>query len=238
MIEKCPVCKKKIKGIGHTITGDGERSYPIWDCNCGVNPANHQEARQPTEKEKKEAIRKLIKKADFPSRAYDFIFTKEFDKEKLLPSVKNYIEDNKQNGLCLVGLAGIGKTVSIVYLMCYLLNNKEKYNRCVTPQYIGYTELYVLYKLYERGFHTKYNNKDEEDRYLTYRKSQHILFIDDIIAGWDMFDLINYRYNNNLITFLSSNLEFEEFKNNLGQASMRRIKADMNISFKQGIKNE
>jgi len=46
-----------------------------------------------------------------------------------------------------------------------------------------------------------------------------------------MFDLINYRYNNNLITFLSSNLSLEKFKETLGLASISRIKEDMIFYF-------
>ena len=124
--------------------------------------------------------------------------------------------------------------MSIVCLYDYLLTQENKYDICVIPKYVEYKELQILYKLYERGFYIEHKDNEKEKTYLGFRDFWGILFIDDIVSGWDMFDLINYRYNNNLITFLSSNLEYKEFKKIMGKASMRRIKSDMVMNFAKG----
>lgn len=184
----------------------------------------------------------IIETANFPKRIYNFIFSKDFKKDKILPTVQKHIKGNFANGICLVGNVGIGKTVSIIYLLIYLIKTFLKENidnesiEINRPLYVEYNDLHILYKMYERGFHTKANEKHPildpaERRYLKYRRTKRILFIDDIVTGWDMFDLINYRYNNNLITFLNSNLEFEDFKNSLGAATISRIKEDMVLDF-------
>jgi len=232
MIKNCPKCNKPIKGVDSTVTGDGRVLYPVWSCDCGVNPANHQEReidnKEYSENKEKEILENIIHSANFPTRAYEFIHSKEFDESKLLPVVKDYIKNKNNCGLCIAGNVGIGKTVSMIYLLTYLLNNRDKGKMIPAPVYIEYNELSILYKLYERGF----NNKDDEKKkYLYYRNITNTLFIDDITSGWDMFDLINYRYNKKLITFLSSNLDVEKFKNSLGEASISRIKQDMIVDF-------
>ena len=133
----------------------------------------------------------------------------------------NYKSGEKNKGLYLNGNFGCGKT----YLLCAMLNELAKKNIKVAVIY--YPEL--LRKIKETF------NSDEDSTYLNKIKKIEILLLDDIGAEtttpWSRDEvlgtILQYRMDEGLTTFFTSNLTLEELEEHLGSSNkgVEKVKA-------------
>lgn len=123
----------------------------------------------------------------------------------LLDFLDNYLNDPKQKGLYLHGNFGCGKT----YLIAAILN--ELANKGIKSAIIFWPEF--LRQAFYNDFNEKYD----------YVKNVPILLIDDIgaenLTAWNrdeiLCPLLQYRMENKLTTFFTSNLSMTELKQHL-----------------------
>ncbi len=134
--------------------------------------------------------------------------------------IKDYLENKEVKGLYLQGSFGSGKT----YLISALLNELAKKN--ITSTIVYYPEFLRELK---SSFGDDYNEK-----YLTAKNSE-ILFLDDIGAencsSWSrdeiLGSILQYRMEEHLVTFFTSNLSLSELENHLATTTngVEKIKA-------------
>lgn len=134
--------------------------------------------------------------------------------------IKDYSNGKEVKGLYLTGSFGSGKT----YLISSLLNELAKRNVKSTI---------VYYPEFLRELKSSFKD-DYEEKYNAAKKSP-ILFIDDIGAencsSWSrdeiLGSILQYRMEEHLITFFTSNLSLEELENHLSTTTsgVEKVKA-------------
>lgn len=200
----CPICNNK----GYFITDDdNEVTTTHHECTC-------MKKRKAFRIAKESGLDELLK-----HRIKNYEVNSEWQK-----SIRNlaieYIKDNPfKNWFCLLGQSGAGKT-HICSAICnaFIDDGKEV--------------LYMQWNDFVGSYKDKFSKEKESSRELlrTYQEIE-ILYIDDLFKGssntFDVkniaFDLINYRYNNNLVTIISCESDFEEL-NKIDSAIAGRIK--------------
>lgn len=198
MIDKCPKCNKKIKGIGNTMTGDGEMSYPIWDCDCKCNPANYAEKKMKKPKERiityeNSRIDRYFLQNDFKILSDDLIlFTKNFD----------WLLNGKS--LFVFGNPGTKKTGQITAL-CKIVYKK------------GYSVLYY------RTTEIPYQRNMEEIKNVKLLVLDNFAKDSFENSRGAIFDLIDFRIHNYLSTIVITNIEKDNIAEIYGMALQDRI---------------
>ncbi|MBQ6546658.1 MAG: primosomal protein DnaI [Bacilli bacterium] len=145
------------------------------------------------------------------------IYTDDDSRTEAIKYILNYIENYKDKdlkGLYLHGNFGTGKTYLIASLFNELAKKGEKSAIIYFPEFL-------------RSLKASFKNSDPEeatfsDKY-EYIKRIPYLLIDDIgaenVTAWGRDEilgtLLQYRANENLPTFFTSNLNIEELENNL-----------------------
>ena len=126
----------------------------------------------------------------------------------LMDFLDNFEKDNKTKGLYLSGNFGCGKT----YLIAAIFNElaKDGYNSSIVfwPEFL------------RQAFYDDFNSKFE------YIKKVPLLLIDDIgaegLTAWNrdeiLCPLLQYRMDNNLTTFFTSNLSLKELESHLSNS--------------------
>lgn len=121
-------------------------------------------------------------------------------------------------GCYLWGGTGVGKTYAMYALARYLSCKKNSFVKFITFE--------QLLRKIRDGFSTKTAEGDILDGY----ENAEYLFLDDIGASSDsgfasriLLSLLDYRYNNNLRTYISSNLTAEKVKETFGERTFSRI---------------
>lgn len=132
----------------------------------------------------------------------------------------NYLKDNKTKGLYLHGSFGSGKTYMIVAMLNELAKKKVKVAAIYYP---------TLLRNLKESF------KDDYSSRLEYISKVDILLLDDIgaenVTPWGrdeiLGSILQYRMDNNLATFFTSNLTIEELEKNLASAKgeLDKVKA-------------
>lgn len=130
--------------------------------------------------------------------------------------VHNYRYGSKLTGMWLVGDRGIGKTT----LMAGIANELHAKGTGVT--FIGANQL-----ISDLLASIKYDSRNFDKKMWNIRKAE-VLIIDDIGAEnptkWNinavLYDIFNYRMNNTLATFFTSNLTKEEWLQDVRQANV------------------
>ncbi len=213
--EKCrslSTCKNKLKGYRYTPEGQGNIiSFDYVACSKQMKD------------EKNKEYEKNIKLYEMPSSVREASFKDIYkDDKNRLPIIKyfkefidNYDNDDKPKGLYLHGSFGSGKT----YLIAALFN--EMARRGVRSTLIYYPE-------FLRSLKASFNaeNNDFEDRF-DYVKKSPLLLLDDIgaenVTPWSRDEILSpilqYRMDENLPTFFTSNLTIEELEKNLAITS-------------------
>lgn len=123
----------------------------------------------------------------------------------LLDFLDNYLEDPKQKGLYLHGNFGCGKTYLIAAILNELANKGIKCAIIFWPEFL------------RQAFYNDFNEKFD------YVKNVPVLLIDDIgaenLTAWNrdeiLCPLLQYRMENKLTTFFTSNLSISELKQHL-----------------------
>lgn len=144
------------------------------------------------------------------------IYTDDSSRTKTIKYILNYLEHYKESpkGLYLHGNFGTGKTYLIAALFNELAKKGEKSAIIYFPEFL-------------RSLKSSFQKADPEeatfsDKY-EYIKTIPFLLIDDIgaenVTAWGRDEilgtLLQYRVNENLPTFFTSNLNIEELENNL-----------------------
>lgn len=138
----------------------------------------------------------------------------------LKQKVESYLSDPTPNWLMLCGQSGAGKTH-----LCIAAFVKLSFERGMNGRYMVWTS---------DGRRAKNAIVDGEEKQLDEYKTCQLLYIDDLFktkAGIEpsdadvrlVFDLLDYRVNNKLVTIISSELCFEQLQQ-LDQAIAGRIK--------------
>lgn len=213
----------------YTITDDKGRIkqyiLPYLKNRDAKYKAYEEKTRKDEEAQRQQRIQSLIKTAKIPKRfknirAEDFVTT-----DNNRETVKLALESILNNeGLFIYGACGTGKTM----LTSIIINERANRNKAST--FICATDIF-----------NELNPFVNEDSRIARTKRQLIknapcLVIDDLGAEktseWTnttLFDIINYRYNENLQTIITSNFSLDEIGHRVngyeGERLIRRIKA-------------
>ena len=153
---------------------------------------------------------------------------------KIKNSAIKFILENKflENWWCICGLSGSGKTL-ICSIICNALINKN-----FETFYINWVEFIRTLKSFAFETPQKFETYFEE------YKNIKVLYIDDFFKGSSTetdlsyaFRLINYRYNNNLVTIFSTEKMFVDLMK-LDEAVASRIKEKCGDFFIENYEKE
>lgn len=174
--------------------------------------------------EKKRRLEDIIKSAKIPKifhdiRATDFKITNNND--QAAQTAIKCITENR--GLYIYGECGTGKT-----MLASIIAN-ERAERLKSSMFIGAVDIFHELNPYSSDSRTAHNRKDIV-------KNTPCLIIDDLGAekpsDWTkqtLFEIIDFRYRENLQTIITSNFNINELKSRLsdyeGNRIIRRIKA-------------
>lgn len=147
-------------------------------------------------------------------RVNDFEATSDYQKDMKAKAV-NYIRNATNEWFLALGQPGCGKTM----LCSAICNQRLKEGKVV--KYMIWNEFMNVLK------NMKYDD-DRNEYYHEYLKSE-ILYIDDLLKGnptdYELkiaFETINYRYNNNMPTLISSELLIDDLRD-LDEATASRM---------------
>lgn len=134
-------------------------------------------------------------------------------------------EELRHFGAYFYGQPGTGKTHLLTNLCCGLIDNGYKYRR------ITWANTSSVLTNIRSSFNKKYGYGEETEQEIVLKKLRTtILFLDDIgtesATDWAkeiLYDVINYRYEERLATFISSNLSPQELANRLGDKFASRV---------------
>lgn len=136
--------------------------------------------------------------------------------KKVLKMLTLEAKKNKKNSIYIYGKTGVGKTTLLNYL--YENGIKAKKRKIVMSDF------------FEKLLKEQKENVSYSDT-LDFYKKQQILFIDDFgverYSEWKqdiVYNILNYRYENNLRTFLTSNLNLKEVEEKYNDRISSRLK--------------
>lgn len=202
-------CKNKVQGYAYTPIAKEktiEFSYVI--------------CKKQQEEEKRTSYQTNLELFDMPKDIKNATFKDMFKDDKArVPIVKyfkefidNYDKEDKPKGVYLTGSFGSGKT----YLVAALFNEMAKK---------GIKSALVYYPEFLRSLKASFETNYKEQ--FTYIKKVPLLLFDDIGAencsNWSRDEvlgpILQYRMENHLPTFFTSNLTIEELENSLAMTS-------------------
>lgn len=202
-------CKNKIKG--YRYSPHEENNVIIFSCDA---------CRYKIKEDEENSYKSNLDLFDMPKEIKEASFLNIYkDDKNRLPIIKyfkefmdNYNNDDKPKGIYLTGSFGSGKT----YLIAALFNEMAK--KGVSSVLIYYPEFLRSLKA---SFHTNYN-----DKFNAIKKTP-LLLLDDIGAencsNWSRDEILGpilqYRMENRLPTFFTSNLTIDELENALSVTS-------------------
>jgi DNA replication protein DnaC len=138
---------------------------------------------------------------------------------------KKAYEELRHSGVYFYGQPGTGKTHLLTNLCCGLIDNGYNYRKII------WANTSSLLTNIRSSFGKKYGYNEETEQEIVLKKLQTtILFLDDIgtesATDWAkeiLYDVVNYRYEERLPTFISSNLSPQELANRLGDKFASRV---------------
>ena len=211
------LCKNKIKGYKYTpIPEESKITFSYIACPKTIKEIKHNKY--------KENLKFFEMSKEFSNASFKNIYK---DDKKRLPIIKyfktfidDYKKKNNPKGLYLTGSFGSGKT----YLIAALFNELAKQN---------IKSAFVYYPEFLRSLKSSFNTDYEEK--FNYIRTVPLLLLDDIGAenstSWSRDEvlgpILQYRMENHLPTFFTSNLTIEELENNLSNTSsgVSKVKA-------------
>lgn len=138
------------------------------------------------------------------------IYTNDAKRKEVITWIVNFITNypDCKKGLYLHGNFGCGKSY-LLYVMLVELAKK------------GYKSTIVYWPGFINELKTYFEDNQEFNSIINHLKNTNILFIDDIgaenLTSWSrdeiLATILDYRMNNNLLTFFTSNLTLEELTN-------------------------
>ena len=211
------LCKNKVKGYRFTpISEENKITFSYIAC-----PKTMKEMKQ---NEYKENLEFFEMSKEFADASFKNIYKDDKNRLPIIKYFKTFIDDykkkNNPKGLYLTGSFGSGKT----YLIASLFNELAKQN---------IKSAFVYYPEFLRSLKASFNT-DYEERF-NYIKKVPLLLLDDIGAenstSWARDEvlgpILQYRMENHLPTFFTSNLTIEELEKNLSStpSGLSKVKA-------------
>lgn len=192
----CPICKNK----GFIMYKFEDKSMGDWDvrtkwCTCKTQ-------RESSLRALRSGLGDYLNKT-----SKDYIAIDDWQKDnknKMISYCKEDIESDKWFIAC--GQSGSGKTLLVSIIANYLLKNFNKEVR-----YVTWTDFISQLKRDMLG-----DNSNTVSKYLDEIKNAEVLFLDELLKVYNQTDLkyaieiINYRYNNNLKTLITSEHSLKE----------------------------
>lgn len=197
---ECELCRNK----GIIYFADENQEIKVKDCECM----------------KKRTVVRNIKKSGLKEQFQTYTFMNfrvtEEHHAHLKKQAFKYLKE-PSSWWVVLGQVGVGKTHITVAILNELANNGEEFH------YMRYaTDMPRI----QRGlvnFNVEVKEKAERD--LSFLKKVPILYIDDYLKIRDtsnLFELIDYRYANNLKTLITSELDYKE-QASIDEATASRI---------------
>ena len=155
---------------------------------------------------------------DYITKTFDNYIDKEDWQKYIKNKAKEYVERDDNKWWCMCGQSGCGKTLISSIISYYLLSVKNK-----NVYYLTWTDFISKLK---RDVMT--DNSREVSNYLEEVKNFEVLYIDELLKKYNETDLkyiieiINYRYNNNLKTIISSERNLNELLD-IDEATFGRV---------------
>ncbi len=211
------LCKNKVKGYLYTpIAEDNKITFSYVAC-----PKTLKEMKK---NEYKENLKFFEMSEEVSNASFKDIYKDDKNRLPIIKYFKTFIDEykkkNNPKGLYLTGSFGSGKT----YLIAALFNELAKQN--IKSAFVYYPEFLRELKA---SFKTDYEEK------FNYIKKVPLLLLDDIGAenstSWARDEvlgpILQYRMENHLPTFFTSNLTLEELESNLSNtpAGVSKVKA-------------
>ena len=202
-------CKNEVKGYCNIPVKDGEGiSFTYKACRYTEKDV---EANKYKENLNLFDMPKALKEASIGN-----IYTDDSSRTEAIKYILNYIQKYKEKsvkGLYLHGNFGCGKTYLIAALFNELAKKGEKSAIIYFPEFL---------RTLKSSFNTLEDGSTFSDKY-EYIKNIPFLLIDDIgaevVTAWGRDEilgtLLQYRMNEGLVTFFTSNLNIEELENHL-----------------------
>lgn len=179
---KCPICG----GIGDVMEIDAEGVERWKSCECTLR-------QHAIRRLKSSGLVKLAERCTFEN----FIVSEPWQ-QKAKTTAQAYVDDDSDKWLFIGGQVGCGKTHICTAVSVGLINK-------------GRAVRYLLWREYVGRMKSLHYRPEQRDKYVAQFQNTKVLYIDDFLKGnaeqWDIeiaFELINYRYNNNLKTIISS----------------------------------
>ena len=204
MIEACPKCGKRIKDIA----GFSNMIYPVWACDCKVNPADYAEPKPKQEIDPQELIRENYKNC----RIDKFFFVNDFKvfSKELIEYYNNskWIREGKQ--LCIIGNPGTCKTGQVT---------------CICKKAIDDRYSVLYYRATEIPYQRDYEKIRKVD----------LLVLDNFARNnfensrGALFDLLDYRIHNYLSNILITNVGKDDIQKVFDPALYDRLKLFVKI---------
>lgn len=197
---QCPVCGNK-SGVSK-YNQDTKQNW--WrSCECLVHKQNLTNV-------KSSGLGELLNHT-----VRDFKVTEEYQK-KMKELAVQYIQSQSSHWLMYLGQSGCGKT-----MLCSAICNRRLRE--------GKEVKYLLWNEFMETWNSMSGFDKERETYFSTFATAEVLYIDDLFKGVitehrkDVaFRLVNYRYNRNLVTIISSELLFGDLAN-LDEAIAGRI---------------
>ena len=202
-------CKNKVKGYCYTAIGDGN-----------VITFSYDTCPKMDKKLKEDSYKENLDLYELPKEIKDASFKNIYKDDKArIPIIKyfkefmdNYNNDNKPKGIYLTGSFGSGKT----YLIASLFNEMAKK---------GVRSILVYYPDFLLNLKSSFSSDFSEK--INQTKKVPLLLLDDIGAEntspWSRDEILGpilqYRMENNLPTFFTSNLTIDQLEKSLATTS-------------------
>lgn len=188
----CPLCKNK--GVIYILFENELDVYDqVTECSCMV------------ERNSKSILKSSGLYRDFETKTFERFITKTEWQKKYKELAIDYTENSKNEWFTILGQSGSGKTHICTAISKTLIEKGFDY------KYFPFaTDMPRLASRLKSGF---INVKEEAEYEFDRLKKTKLLYIDDFlkIPNYDyIFEIIDYRYKNNLKTIISSEKSFND----------------------------